>query len=228
MGIPAQGAGAARGGAERFPRRCLRAARDLPRRDHSRRPDPDERRVRGHGAGPCPSRRRARAYRRHRSGAGRRKGLLRSRGQCAHAVGRLLCPGEPRSHDAPGAGAVLGHTGAAGRGLFGGASGDAAVGVVQRRCRAQCRAADARPFQQRLFRARFPCRRNGHRTGQGVRPVRRREPRLHAHPARPAAGRRHLSPGRRCLSRSAGDAARLVPGRCRSAGRPARRPGQYR
>ena len=52
------------------------------------------------GAGPRAAGRRARPYRRHRPGAGRREGLLRPRGQCAHAVGRVLRAGEPRSDDA--------------------------------------------------------------------------------------------------------------------------------
>ena len=47
--------------------------------------------------------------------------------------------------DAAGARAVLGHARAAGRRLFRGAAGDLALGVVQRRRRAQRRAADAGP-----------------------------------------------------------------------------------
>ena len=85
------------------------------------------------GAGAAAAGWRACPYRRHRSRARRREGLLRPRGQCAHAVGRVLRPGEPRSHDAAGARAVLGHARAAGRRLFRGAAGDPALGVVQRR-----------------------------------------------------------------------------------------------
>jgi len=40
-------------------------------------------------------------------------------------------------------------------------AGNAALGVVQRRMPSQRRAADARPLQQRLLRARLPGRRNG-------------------------------------------------------------------
>ena len=41
-----------------------------------------------------------RPHRRHRHRARRRRRLLRARGQCAHAVRRLLHAGEPRDHDA--------------------------------------------------------------------------------------------------------------------------------
>ena len=228
MGVPAQGPGAARACAQRLPVRRLRRARDLPRRHHPRAAGADERRVRGHGAGARAAGRRARPHRRHRPGEGRRKGFLCPRGQCAHAVGRLLCAGEPRGHDAAGARAVLGHARPAGRRLFRGASGHPTLGIVQRRRRAQRRAADAGPFQLGLLRACLPGRRDGHRAGRGLRPVRRRRPRLHAHAARPAEGRRDLPPGRRQLPRSAGDAAGFLSRRRRVAGRAACRPGQYR
>ena len=39
-------------------------------------------------------------YRRHRSHPHRRARLFRARGQCAHALRRLLCAREPRDHDA--------------------------------------------------------------------------------------------------------------------------------
>ena len=228
MGVSAQGAGAARARAQRLPGRRLRRARDLPRRRDPRAAGADERRVRRHGAGPRTAGRRARPHRRHRPGARRREGLLRPRGQCAHAVGRVLRAGESRSDDAAGARAVLGHARAAGRRLHRGAAGNPALGVVQRRCRAQRRAADAGPLQQRLLRARLPGRRDGHRAGQGLRPVRRRRPRLHAHAARAAARRRDLPARRRRLPRSAGDAAGFLPRRRRPAGRIARRPRQHR
>ena len=86
-----------------------------------------------------------RPYRRHRHRAARRRHLLRARGQCAHAVRRLLHAGEPRDHVAAVSGAVLALPRRAGRELSGRAFGNAeiggaAVGVV----RAERRAVDAR------------------------------------------------------------------------------------
>ena len=128
VGLPAQGPGTAGDGAERLSGRRLRHARDLPRRYRAGGTGPAQCRVRGDGAGTGSAARRARPYRRHRPGAGRRKGLLRPRGQCAHAVGRVLRAGEPRSDDAAGARAFLGDERAAGRQLHGGAARHPALG----------------------------------------------------------------------------------------------------
>ncbi len=144
------------------------------------------------------------AYRRHRHRARRRGRVLRARGQCAHALRRLLHAGKPRSDDAPDAGPVRAPPRRSGRRLSRRVARLPALGdAAPERERRLDRAADAGPLQFGLLRALVPRRQARRRTGRGAGPVRRRRRRLHAHDARPQARRRHLSPGRRRVPRSA-------------------------
>ena len=66
-----------------------------------------------------------RPYRRHRHRAGRCRDLLRARGQCPHALRRLLHAGEPGNHAAAVSGIVRAPSRRAGRELSGRVAGDA-------------------------------------------------------------------------------------------------------
>ena len=145
-------------------------------------------------------------YRRHRHRPHRRGRLLRARGQCPHAVRRLLHAGEPGSHDAALPGAVRRASGGAGGELSGHAAGDVAVGdAAHRRCRRPGGgAADPRAVQFRLLRTFLSGRQARRRTRRGARPLRRERRRLHAHHRGAEARRRDLSTDRRRLPRPAG------------------------
>ena len=158
---------------QRLHRGHLRQARDPARRrgaggsglPQSGVPAGDER--------PARAARPLRAHRRHRRRAHRRRRLLRARGQCPHAVRRLLHAGEPRDHAAAVSGAVLAPSRGAGRELSGRAARDAELGrAADRVGRADGRAADARRLQLRLLRALVPRRQARRRAGRGPRPVR--------------------------------------------------------
>ena len=130
-----------------------------------------------------------RPHRRHRHRPRRRRDLLRARGQCAHALRRLLHAGEPRDHDAAVPGPVRAPPRRAGRELSGRAAGDAANRWRrQRRARPDRRAAHARRLQLRLLRALVPRRQARRRAGRGPRPLRRGRHRLHAHDPGAARG----------------------------------------
>ena len=75
------------------------------------------------------------------------------------------------------------------------------VAPHQRARRADRRAADTRPLQQRLLRALVPRRQARHRTGRGARPPGARQHRSDAHHRGAEARRRHLPPGRRRFPR---------------------------
>ena len=126
--------------------------------------------------------------RRHRHRAGGRRHLLRARGQCAHALRRLLHAGEPRDHDAAVPRTVRAPPHRAGGGLSGRPAGHAQIGgAVARRARPDRGAAHARRLQLGLLRALVSRRQARRRTGRGPRPVRQGRDRLHAHHARAAA-----------------------------------------
>ena len=112
--------------AGRVPKRTDRRQRGLPARD-------DRRAAAGRRLYPH-HRRRHRAHRRGR--------VLRARGQCPHAVRRLLHAGEPRDDDAAVPGAVPAGQGAAGRELSAAAApvagGGAARRPARRRRRSRC------------------------------------------------------------------------------------------
>ena len=80
--------------------------------------------------------------------------------------------------------------------------------------------AHAGHVQQRLLRARVPRAADGRRAGRGPGPVRRGRLRLHAHDARPAAGRRDLPPRRRRLPRPARRSAPTRRSACRACSTP--------
>ena len=186
MAAPGNGPRAARQGAQSVHQGHLRRARDPARRHRARRsgvpqsglPPGDER--------PERAARHLRAHRRHRHRARRCRHLLRARGQCAHALRRLLHAGEPRDHDAAVPGTVRAPPHRAGRELSGRIARDAANRWrrVARRARADRRAAHARRLQLGLLRALVPGRQARHRTGRRPRPVRQGRDRLHAHDAR--------------------------------------------
>ena len=156
------------------------------------------------------------ACRRHRHRARRRRQFLRARGQCAHAVRRLLHAGKPRDHDAAFSRTVLALPRRAGRELSRRAAGDAEVDrAADRLGRADRRAADARRLQFRLLRAFVPRRQARRRAGRRPRPRGQERRRLHAHDRRPEARRRDLSPHRRRFPRSAGVPARQRARRAR-------------
>ena len=113
-----------------------------------------------------------RAHRRHRHRARRRRRLLRARGQCPHALRRLLHAGEPRGHDAAVPGSVRAPSRRAGRELSRRTAGDAEIGgAALRHARSDRRAADARRLQLGLLRALVPRRQARHRAGRGPRPA---------------------------------------------------------
>ena len=193
----------ARQGAQRLHQGRLWRARDLARRRGARRsgvpqsglPPGDERTER--------AARHLRPHRRHRHRARRRRDLLRARGQCPHALRRLLHAGEPRDHDAAVSGIVRAPSRRAGGELSGRIAGDAQIGGAGLGlARSDLRAADARRLQFGLLRALVPCRQARRRTGRGPRSLRQGRDRLHAHDARPAARRRDLPPHRRRIPRS--------------------------
>ncbi len=110
---------AARQGHQRLHQGRLWPPRDLAGRHRARRPgvsksgvSPGDERPEGAARHLCP-------HRRHRHHAARRRHLLRARGQCAHAVRRLLHAGEPRDHAAAVSGTVLALPRRAGRELSG-------------------------------------------------------------------------------------------------------------
>ena len=135
MGRAAARPGAARQGDQRLHQGHLRPARNPQGRHRARGSGVPESGVPAGDERPEGAARHLRAYRRHRHRARRRRRLLRARGQCAHAVRRLLHAGEPRDHAAAVPGAVLAPPRRAGRELPGRAAGDAEIG----------RAADALP-----------------------------------------------------------------------------------
>ena len=109
--------------------------RDLESRHRSGRPGVSKSGVSSGDERPEGAARYLRPYRRHRHRAARRRHLLRSRGQCAHAVRGLLHAGEPRDHAAAVSGAVLALPRRAGRELSRRAVGDAANRSRRRRRR---------------------------------------------------------------------------------------------
>ena len=157
-----------------------------------------------------------RAYRRHRHRARRRRHLLRARGQCAHALRRLLHAGEPRDHDAAVPGAVLAPPRRAGRELSGRAAGDPANRSRRAPRRPTRRSCCSRPASTTRPITSTPssptssasswsraatCR------GQGRR-------RLYAHHRGAQARRRDLPPDRRRLPRSRSPSARIPRSAC--------------
>ena len=152
---------------------------------------------------------------RHRPGAHRRRRILGARGQCPHALGRLLHAREPGGDAAALPRTVRDVCGAAGRFLPRAAPRNALFGGAGRVPPAGLRAADAGPFQLGLLRAQLPRRQYGDRAGRGPRSHRRRRQGLDADDRRSGAGRRHLSPDRRRLSRSSGVRAEVDPRRAR-------------
>ena len=118
-----------------------------------------------------------------------RRHLLRARGQCPHAVRRLLHAGEPGDHAAAVSRAVRAPPRGAGRELSGRAARDAEIGraasTLERR--SDRRAAHARRLQLRLLRALLPGRQARRRAGRGPRPLRQGRRRLHAHDRRAAS-----------------------------------------
>ena len=195
----------ARAGAEPLPQGRVRPSRDpqgggRPARTHPAQsvlPAGDDR--------PPRAARHLGAYRRHRHRAGRRRVVLRARGQRPNAVRRLLHAGKPRSDDAAPAGSVRPAPRRAGRRLSRRAARLPALGrPANGSRRGDDRAPDARALQFRLLRALVPRRQARRRAGRGPRSVRRGRSGLHAHDARAAPGRRDLPPGRRRFSRSAG------------------------
>ncbi len=204
MAAPGKRPDPARQGAQSVPQGHLRRARDSARRRGARRPGVPQSGVPSRDERPERAARHLRPHRRHRHRAGGRRNLLRARGQCAHAVRRLLHAGEPRDHDAAVPGTVRTPPHRAGRGLSGCPLGHAQIGrAFAHRARPNGRAADARRLQFGLLRAFVSGRQARRRTGRRPRPVRQGRDRLHAHHARAAPGRRHLSPHRRRFHRSA-------------------------
>ena len=107
-------------------------------------------------------------HHRHRHRAHQRERFLRARGQYAHALGRLVHAREPRNDDAHVPRPVCQEQGGAGRELSGALAQDAGKrGAQGARPRADHRAADARPIQQRLLRALVPRRPDGCRARRG-------------------------------------------------------------
>ena len=126
-----------------------------------------------------------RPCRRHRHRAGRCRDLLRARGQCAHAVRRLLHAGEPRDHAAAVSGIVLALPHRAGRELSRRTLGDVEIDRADVGAgRADHRAADARRLQLRLLRAFVSRRQARHRAGRRPRPRHQIRRRLYAHDRR--------------------------------------------
>ena len=211
MAAPGKGPDPARQGAQSVHQGRLWRARDPARRRGARRsgipqsgvPSRDERAER--------ALRHLHPRRRHRHRAGGRRHLLRARGQCAHALRRLLHAGEPRDHDAVVPGIVRAPPHRAGGELSGRAAGHAQIGgAVAHRARPDRGAAHARRLQLGLLRALVPRRQARRRTGRGPRPVRQGRDRLHAHHARAAPGRRDLPAHRRRFHRPAHLPPRLL------------------
>ena len=204
MAVPGKGSHPARQGAQSVPQGHLWRARHPARRRGARRsgvpqsgvPSRDERAAR--------ALRHLHPRRRHRHRAGGCRHLLRARGQCAHAVRRLLHAGEPRDHDAVVSGTVRAPPHRAGGELSGRIARHAQIGGAGAgRARPDGGAAHARRLQLGLLRALVPGRQARRRTGRRPRPVREGRVRLHAHHARTAPGRRDLPAHRRRLHRSA-------------------------
>ena len=145
----------------------------------------------------------------------RRRPLAGPRGQPAHPERRLLRARQPRDHDA--------HASPTGSPNSACARSTPTPGRCSTTCapsrraptpgrrRADRRGAHARRLQLGLLRARVPGAADGGRARRGPRPLRARQPRLHAHHARAPAGRRHLPPRRRRVPRSRSPSA---PSRC--------------
>ena len=143
-------------------------------------------------------------HRRHRPRAHRAGRVLRARGQLPHPFGRQLHAREPRDHDADVPRALPGEPHRAGRRLSRTPAPHARERrPAQGRGRSGLRDPVAGRVQQRLLRALVPRRPDGHRARRGAGPLRAGRFRLHAHHRGAEARRRHLSPDRRQLPRSA-------------------------
>ena len=148
------------------------------------------------------------ARRRQRPDPRRRRPLDGARGQPAHAERRLLRALEPADHDAHVPRLVRRARRALGRLLRGAPARQPRRALAASRRprlgrRADRRRADAGHLQLGLLRARVPRPADGRRARRGPRPVRARQPRLHAHDARAPPGRRDLPPRRRRVPRPA-------------------------
>jgi hypothetical protein len=147
-------------------------------------------------------------HRRHRRGPGRARHLLCARGQCPHALRRLLHAGEPRGDAAALPRALRAASHRAGRAI---------PRSCWRRCARSHRAAagpirrspaDARPFNSAYYEHSFLADKLGVELVEGARTSRQGRRRLHAHDRGPEARRRDLSPHRRRFPRPQG----LPPG----------------
>ena len=217
MGHPARRARAARQGHQPLHPRHLRPARDPQGRHRAGGPGVPEPGVPAGDERPESAARHLRAYRRHRHRAGRSRHLLRARGQCPHALRRLLHAGEPGDHAAAVSGTVRPPPRGAGRELSRRAAGDPEIGGARdRERRSDRRAAHAGRLQLRLLRALLPGRQARRRAGRRPRPLRQGRGRVHAHHRGAQARRRDLSADRRRLPRSARVPARFRARRARA------------
>ena len=123
---------AARPGAQRLPRRHLPSPGDPARRPRAEGADRRQRGVPARDDRRAPAGRRLHPHHRRRHRAHRRERVLRARGQCAHAIRRLLHAGEPRDDDAALPGAVPAGQGAAGRELSAAAAPVAGRGAARK------------------------------------------------------------------------------------------------
>ena len=164
MGPASQGAGAARQGDQPLSQRHLRPPRGAARRHRAGRPGVQESGVPAGDERPEGAAQHLRPHRRHRHRPRRSGDLLCSRGQCPHALRRLLHAGEPRDHDAAVSGAVLAAPRVAGRELSGRIARDAEIRRARIRVRrSDRRAAHAGHLQLGLLRALVPGRQARHR-----------------------------------------------------------------
>ena len=132
---------AARAGAQRLPRRHLPPPGNPALGPRAEGTDRQQRSVPARNDRRAAAGRRLHPHHRRRHRAHRRERVLRARGQCAHAVRRLLHAGEPRDDDAALPRAVPAGQGAAGRELSAAAAPVAGGGQA-----GQCaRRADASP-----------------------------------------------------------------------------------
>ena len=180
------------------------------------------------GARHQPAERRPRARVGHRPGPRQPGRLAGARGQRPRAQRRQLRAVEPAGDGADVPRAVRRAAHPARRRL----PAPAARRADRRRAvggrRADGRRAHAGRLQQRLLRALAARPDDGRRAGRGARPVLRGRPRLDAHHAGPAPGRRHLPAGRRRLPRPGRLPQRLAARQPRAHDVRAQRHGDHR
>ena len=205
VAAPAHRHRAARARAQRLHVRHLSPPGDPQGRPHPRGAGHRQQRLRAGDDRRRPAARHLQPHHRRRHRAHQRERFLRAGGQHAHALGRVLHDREPGNDDAPVPGAVREEPRRAGRELPRPSPEDFGERRPARAARrADDRAADARPLQQRLLRALVPRRPDGRGAGRGPRPRRGRRRAPHEDDRGPAPRRRALPAHRRRLPRSAG------------------------